>query len=36
MLELDYALENNKPVAPANGVANFDELKETYKKNTAT
>jgi hypothetical protein len=36
MLELDYALENDKPEAPAAGVDSFDELMETYKKNTAT
>jgi hypothetical protein len=30
MLELDYALENNKPEAPATGVDGFDELMETY------
>jgi hypothetical protein len=36
MLELDYALENDKLVAPAAGVDNFDELMETYKKNIAT
>ena len=35
MLELDYALENDKPVPPTAGVTNFDELNETYKKNTA-
>jgi hypothetical protein len=29
MLELDYALENDKPVAPAAGVDGFDELMET-------
>jgi hypothetical protein len=32
----NYALENDKPVAPADGVDNFDELMETYKKNSAT
>jgi hypothetical protein len=36
MLELDYALENDKPEAPAAGVDDFDELMENYKKNTAT
>jgi hypothetical protein len=36
MLELDYALENDKPEAPAAGVDRFDELMETYKKNSAT
>jgi hypothetical protein len=36
MLELDYALENDKPVAPVVGVDCFDELMETYKKNSAT
>jgi hypothetical protein len=36
MLELDYALENDKPEAPAAGVDGFDELMETYKKNSAT
>jgi hypothetical protein len=30
MLELDYALENDKPVAPVVGVDYFDELMETY------
>jgi hypothetical protein len=34
MLELDYALEKDKPEAPAAGVDDFDELMETYKKNT--
>jgi hypothetical protein len=36
MLELDYAFENDKPEAPAAGVDGFDELIETYKKNSAT
>jgi hypothetical protein len=36
MLELDYALENDKPEAPAARVDGFDELMETYKKNSAT
>jgi hypothetical protein len=36
MLELDYALENDKPIAPTVGVDGFDEVMETYKKNTAT
>jgi hypothetical protein len=36
MLELDYALEKDKPEAPAAEVDGFDELMETYKKNTAT
>jgi hypothetical protein len=36
MLELDYALEKDKPEAPVAGVDGFDELMETYKKNTAT
>jgi hypothetical protein len=36
MLELDYALENDKSEAPATGVDGFDELMETYKKNSAT
>jgi hypothetical protein len=36
MPELDYSLENDKPVAPVVGVDYFDELMETYKKNTAT
>jgi hypothetical protein len=36
MLELDYALENDKPEAPAAGVDGFDELMETYKKNSTT
>jgi hypothetical protein len=36
MLELDYAIENDKPEAPAIGVDDFDELMETYKKNSAT
>jgi hypothetical protein len=35
MLELDYALENDKPEPPAAGVTSFDELMDTYKKNTA-
>jgi hypothetical protein len=35
MLELDYALENDKPESPAAGTTGFDELMETYKKNTA-
>jgi hypothetical protein len=36
MLELDYALENDKLEAPAAGVDGFDEFMETYKKNSAT
>jgi hypothetical protein len=36
MLELDYALENDKPVPPATGMDGFDELMQTYKKNTVT
>jgi hypothetical protein len=36
MLELDYSTENDKPEAPAIGVDGFDELMETYKKNSAT
>jgi hypothetical protein len=36
MVELDYALENYKPEAPAARVDGFDEFMETYKKNTAT
>jgi hypothetical protein len=36
MVQLDYALENDKPEAPAAGVDGFDELMENYKKNTAT
>jgi hypothetical protein len=36
MLELDYALENDKPEAPAAEVDGFDELMQTYKKNSAT
>jgi hypothetical protein len=35
MLELDYALENDKPKDPAVGVDGFDEVMETYK-NTVT
>jgi hypothetical protein len=36
MLELDYAIENDEPEAHASRVDGFDELMETYKKNTAT
>jgi hypothetical protein len=36
MLELDYALENDNPVAPAAVVYSLIELMETYKKNTTT
>jgi hypothetical protein len=36
MLELDYALKNDKPEAPTAGVDGFDELMEIYKKNSAT
>jgi hypothetical protein len=36
MLELDYALENDKSEAPAAGIDGFNELMETYKKNTDT
>jgi hypothetical protein len=35
VLEFDYALENEKPIHPAVGDANFNELNDTYKKNTA-
>jgi hypothetical protein len=34
MLELDYALENDK--SEAAGIDGFNELMETYKKNTDT
>jgi hypothetical protein len=36
MLELDYALENDKSEASAAGVDGFDELMKTYKKNSTT
>jgi hypothetical protein len=36
ILEIEYALENDKLEAPAAGVDGFDELMETYKKNTTT
>jgi hypothetical protein len=36
MFELDYALENDKSEAPVAGVDGFDELMETYKKNSVT
>jgi hypothetical protein len=36
LLELDYALENDKPEAPTAGVDEIDELMETYKKNNVT
>jgi hypothetical protein len=36
ILELDYALENDNPVAPAAVVYSLIELMETYKKNTTT